>query len=260
MGVMDERQECLQKNISSVMSAQDRSLLVHVTAGCGEPAKKNMIPVRCETAKNRISPATALLTAVCCAVYAANAAGIPLPYGFVPVNFVYSLFHPGSKTLYSLSSCAAAFFMHAGIFHLVSNMWYLWIFGNAVESSIGFLKFTALYLLCGAISMLTQAAFSPLSPVPVVGASGAIAGVMGLHLALLPFSKIMTWFPPIFIFRVPAFIFLLIWFYVQYVNAGSHANEPVAWWAHIGGFIAGVIWGIVIRAGTGGKPVAKRRK
>jgi membrane associated rhomboid family serine protease len=107
--------------------------------------------------------------------------------------------------------------------------------------------------------MLTQAAVFPLSSVPIVGASGAIAGVMGLHLVFLPFSRIRTWIPPFFIFRVPAFVFLLIWFYVQYANAGSINGEPVAWWAHIGGFIAGAIWGVFVRAGGNAKPAGRKK-
>jgi membrane associated rhomboid family serine protease len=168
-------------------------------------------------------------------------------YGFVPINFFHSLFHPGMETLSSLGVCAAAFFVHANLLHLVSNMWFLWIFGTAIESSAGFFRFLSLYILCGGISLLAQAAFSPFSTVPIVGASGAIAGIMGLQLVLLPFSKILTWFPPVFIFRVPAFVFLLIWFYVQYANAGAGTGGNVAWWAHIGGFITGVIWGVLIR-------------
>lgn len=219
-----------------------------------------MIPVRCETTEKQFSLASFMLLTACCAAFAVRFSGSSLPYGFVPVNFFHSVFHPGTETLVSLSACAAAFFVHANLLHLVSNMWYLWIFGTAIEPSLGFIRFTALYLVCGAVSMLTQAAVSPLSPVPVVGASGAIAGIMGLHLVLFPFAKILTWFPPIFIFRIPAFVFLLVWFYVQYANAGLNSNEPVAWWAHIGGFIAGAVWGIFIRKSDSTRKPSNRRK
>jgi hypothetical protein len=142
--------------------------------------------------------------------------------------------------------------MHGNLLHLTSNMWYLWIFGNAMEHRLGSLRFLLLYLFCGTVSMLVQAASAPLSMVPIVGASGAIAGLMGAHLILLPLSRILLWVPPLLFLPVPSFLFLLLWFYVQYLQAGAapSGGPGVAWWAHIGGFLAGVIIGIRLRRTT----------
>ncbi len=208
-----------------------------------------MIPLRCDSTPHRVLPATALLIAACIVVYAAVQGRWRLfSGGFVPVYFTESLVHPGRSTLVQAARCAAAFFMHAGPLHLVSNMWFLLIFGTAVESRLGFMRFTAVYILCGAFSMLAQAVYDPLSPAAIVGASGAIAGVMGIHFVVLPLSRILVWIPPVFFLRVPAFVFLLLWFYVQYASAGQQGTIRVAWWAHIGGFLAGIAWGIYLRA------------
>jgi len=220
-----------------------------------------MIPLRCDTVQKRIAPATLLLIAVCCLVYAFLGRWRISSIGFVPLDFIHALLHPGRGTVTALAAVVTAFFVHANILHLVSNMWYLWIFGNAVEYHLDFLRFFGLYLLCGGMSMIAQALYAPLSAIPVVGASGAIAGVMGIHFVLLPFSRILTWIPPIFLVRIPSFVFLLIWCYVQYVNAGSIQAAPVAWWAHIGGFITGVVCGTVMRAsGSSSQIRAKHRK
>ena len=208
-----------------------------------------MIPLRCDIPQKRFPAATILVIAGCCITYVFQVRVPEFGQGFVPVRFMYALFHPGPGLLIALGNCASAFFLHAGIAHLASNMWFLWIFGQPVESETGFFRFSAAYILCGGISLICQALYSPLSTVPVVGASGAIAGIMGIHFILLPCSKILTWFPPIFIFRIPAFIFLIAWFLIQHFNAGGGSAQPVAWWAHIGGFLAGCVWGIIFRLG-----------
>ncbi|MBD3393088.1 MAG: rhomboid family intramembrane serine protease [Chitinivibrionales bacterium] len=206
-----------------------------------------MIPLRCDTPQRRPSIVTPLLLVTCLAVYVVQGRWAPVSRGFVPLEFTHALFHPGMDTLRMCASCAAAFFMHANLVHLVSNMWYLWLFGNAVENRLGAFSFIGTYLLCGGISMIAQALYAPLSTIPIVGASGAIAGVMGLHFVMLPFSRILVWVPPIFFVRVPAFVFLLFWFYVQYASAGNGSEVRVAWWAHIGGFIAGLVMGVSLR-------------
>ena len=206
-----------------------------------------MIPLRCDIAQRRFAPATILLIIACFAVYVYQGRWDLLSKGFVPLDLTHSIFYPGSNTLSSIVAVAVAFFMHGSALHLISNMWYLWIFGSAVESRLGTASFIIVYTVCGAISMISQAVYSPLSAIPIVGASGAIAGLMGIHFILLPLSKILIWFPPIFFFRIPAFVFLLLWFYVQYANAGARGNTGVAWWAHIGGFVAGTCWGIYLR-------------
>jgi len=159
----------------------------------------------------------------------------------------------------------AAFFMHGGISHLVGNMWYLWLFGPAIESRIGSGPFALLYGFCGVVSMLIQTVHSPLSTVPIVGASGAIAGIMGCSLVLQPLARLSCYLPPVFIFRVPAFVFLLFWFLIQYINVRllgtPGAPTLVAWWAHIGGYLTGAVAGgaVLFLRGGAGKGGAKKR-
>jgi membrane associated rhomboid family serine protease len=204
------------------------------------------------------------LIVICTVVYAAVQGRWELfSEGFVPVYFTESLIRPGRNTLVQVARCAAAFFMHGSLVHLLSNMWFLWIFGSAVEGRLGLFRFITVYMACGGLSMLAQAMYDPLSTVAIVGASGAIAGMMGIHFVLLPLSKILVWFPPVFFLKVPAFVFLLLWFYVQYASAGHTGNVRVAWWAHIGGFLAGIVWGVRLRISSGfsdGAKGARKRK
>jgi membrane associated rhomboid family serine protease len=148
-------------------------------------------------------------------------------------------------------------FVHGGWLHFGGNMLYLWIFGDNVEDRTGHGRFIVFYLLCGIAAALAQTAMAPLSRVPMVGASGAIAGVMGAYFVLYPKSRIVTLIPIIFIFQimeVPAIWFLGIWFVMQFVSGvGSVATAAtrnaggVAFWAHIAGFVAGVAMVMIFR-------------
>jgi membrane associated rhomboid family serine protease len=137
-------------------------------------------------------------------------------------------------------------FLHSGWLHLIGNMIYLWVFGRGVERTLGSLRFLGFYLLCGAIAALTQALTAPASEIPMVGASGAIAGVLGAYLVLYPFGKVFVFIWIIIIVRVvavPAVLLLGLWFLMQLLSAQevSAGSGGVAFWAHIGGFIAGMI-------------------
>jgi len=137
-------------------------------------------------------------------------------------------------------------FMHAGFMHIAGNMLFLWIFGDNLEDQLGHVRFLAFYLACGVAAALTQVAADPSSPVPMVGASGAIAGVMGGYLLLFPKARvdILVIFVIIFrIFTIPAWIMLGLWFGVQVVGGFGASTDGggVAYWAHLGGFVAGVI-------------------
>lgn len=207
-----------------------------------------MIPLRCDATTVRFPLATIVLMALCIGMFITGGSPVQAT-GFVPVNFFYAVLHADSQFGAALLSLLTAFFMHAGIVHLLSNMWYLWIFGAALEGTIGIGYFSVAYLVCGIGSMMAQAALTPFSAVPIVGASGAIAGVMGAHLVILPLSKVLMWFPPIFLLRIPAFVFLALWLGIQYLSMrqAGPAGGGVAWGAHIGGFLAGCVGGIVIR-------------
>jgi membrane associated rhomboid family serine protease len=156
-------------------------------------------------------------------------------------------------------------FLHGGWMHLIGNMWFLWIFGDNVEDALGHTKYLLFYLLCGFAAGLAQVAFNLGSRLPMVGASGAIAGVMGAYLVKFPHSRIVT-FVLVFVFfttiEVPAVLMLLYWFVIQlFSGVGtigySHLSQGgTAWFAHVGGFIAGMI--LVGLLGT--KPKYMRRR
>ena len=140
-------------------------------------------------------------------------------------------------------------FLHGGLLHFGGNMLYLWIFGDNVEDRMGHGRFLAFYLLCGIAAALAQTAFNPDSLIPMVGASGAIAGVMGAYFVLYPHSRIVTLLPFIFIqiIEIPALFFLGFWFLLQFLSGvGSIASSVdgsrggIAFWAHVAGFLAGL--------------------
>jgi len=161
-------------------------------------------------------------------------------YGLVPVRF-------------SFASAFTSTFLHAGWMHVIGNMWFLWIFGDNVEDRVGHLRFVAFYLLCGVFASLVQALSMPDSFTPTLGASGSIAGVMGAYFVLYPRSRVLTIIPP-FIFwvlEIPAVFFLGYWFLLQILNVGmvadANVSGGVAFWAHIAGFVAGVLLVLVMK-------------
>jgi len=141
-----------------------------------------------------------------------------------------------------------AMFLHGGWFHLLSNMWFLYIFGDNVEARLGGTRYLRFYWLSGVAAVVMQTYLLPASQVPMIGASGAIAGVLGAYLISFPRSRIASLVPILFIFtivEIPAAIFLVFWFILQ-VYSGLFAMQGasaggIAWWAHIGGFVFGVI-------------------
>jgi membrane associated rhomboid family serine protease len=146
-------------------------------------------------------------------------------------------------------------FWHGGWLHLLGNMLYLWIFGDNVEDRLGHARYLFFYLACGLAAALTQIALSPTSTIPTVGASGAIAGVLGAYVVSFPRSRVLTFVPLLFIpwiVEIPAVAYLVIWFAMQLVSGlaslhGSGADGGgVAWWAHVGGFVAGVAFVLVL--------------
>ena len=138
-------------------------------------------------------------------------------------------------------------FLHGSWMHIIMNMWFFWIFGNNIEDSMGRARFIAFYLMCGTAAALAQVAMDPASPVPVVGASGAISGVMGAYLVLYPRVRVYTLVPLGFFLTtiaLPAWAMLGYWIVLQFLGglpelAGAQGNGGVAFWAHIGGFVVG---------------------
>ncbi|MBM7854822.1 membrane associated rhomboid family serine protease [Desulfohalotomaculum tongense] len=146
-----------------------------------------------------------------------------------------------------VSRLTTTMFLHGGWFHLLGNMLYLWIFGDNVEDRMGHGRFLIFYLFTGYIATLTHVYSMPHSTVPMVGASGAIAGVLGAYLVLYPRARVLTLLPIgifINIIRIPAVLFLGFWFFLQVINqvtVSSASTQSVAWWAHIGGFLTGAV-------------------
>ena len=170
-----------------------------------------------------------------------------ITYGLVPARYsapeIAGYFGFGQQVF----SFFSFMFIHGGFWHLLGNMWSLYIFGDNVEDHLGPLRYLLFYLLCGWISGLSHLFINWHSQLPTIGASGAIAGVMGAYLILYPNSKILTFIPIFFLpyfIEVPAFFFLGIWFVIQFFSAaGTHAQSSgIAWWAHIGGFVFGIIF------------------
>jgi membrane associated rhomboid family serine protease len=148
------------------------------------------------------------------------------------------------------STILTSMFIHGGLLHIAGNMWFLWIFGRGIEDLLGHSRFLFFYLACGMIAGFCHVLLNPFSPVPTIGASGAIAGVMGAYLVKFPRARIYTLVPiVIFIttFELPAAFLLLYWFAIQFFNgAGSVgysqvSKGDVAWFAHVGGFLAGIL-------------------
>ncbi len=169
-----------------------------------------------------------------------------LIYGLVPARYTVpeiSRYFSFGQQAFSLLSFM---FLHGGFLHLLGNMWSLYIFGDNVEDRLGSARYLLFYLLCGLISGLFHLALNAHSQIPTIGASGAIAGVMGAYFILYPHSRILTLIPIFFIpyfVEIPAFVFLGIWFLLQFMSAaGPQAQSSgVAWWAHIGGFAFGLL-------------------
>lgn len=138
-------------------------------------------------------------------------------------------------------------FLHGDWMHLIGNLWFLWVFGNNIEDAMGRLRFLGFYLLCGLAAAALHVAVAPSSMVPTVGASGAISGVMGAYLLLHARSPVRTFLPPFFLFWVPAWAYLIYWFALQLLGGlpelGATVGNTggVAFWAHVGGFVAGVV-------------------
>lgn len=171
-----------------------------------------------------------------------------LVWGIVPARYSsWAHLFPLSTRILPLFS---SMFLHGGWLHLIGNMWVLWIFGDNVEDRLGHLKYLGFYLLSGIAAALLHIFTNLNSPVPTIGASGAIAGVMGAYFRFFPHARVETLIPPFFFgpfFELPAILFLGFWFLLQFYNGAlsltgrGHGFGGVAWWAHVGGFVFGLL-------------------
>ncbi len=217
-----------------------------------------MIPIR-DSIPSRTRPYISwILIAICIVIFLSMQFLMTLQqqhhllyfYGVVPIRYS----NPQWAMSFGLSSdygfsFLSSLFLHSGWLHLIINVLFIWIFAKNIEDRMGHGGFLIFYLLCGVISMLIQWFFSPGLTIPIVGASGAIAGILGAYFFLFPYARVVIWIPifflPVFV-EIPAIAFLGFWMILQIQEATRSIffegeGSGVAWWAHIGGFAAGAI-------------------
>jgi rhomboid family protein len=175
-------------------------------------------------------------------------------YGLVPARFSLALagYHVSPAAL--AVPLFSSMFLHGGWLHILGNMWFLWVFGGAVEDTLGSVPFLTFYLVCGLAGGVTQTLFSWGSQIPTIGASGAISGVMGAYLILYPRSKVLTLVPLIvffFTWRLPALVMIGYWFLIQFFSGIASLSAAqqggTAFWAHVGGFLLGAAIAVPFR-------------
>jgi membrane associated rhomboid family serine protease len=212
------------------------------------------IPIRDDTPIRRPPVVTWALIVACASVFLWQASlpsrvadRISLEFGMIPaVLFGETQLPVRLRVVPAWLTPVTSMFLHGGWLHLIGNMLFLGLFGRGVESALGSVRFGAVYLLCGIAAAVTQAAINPAETVPMIGASGAIAGVLGAYLLLFPRANVDVFIWIVIFVRlisVPAVILLGLWFLIQLVSAlGADPTRPgVAFWAHVGGFGAGLV-------------------
>jgi len=211
-----------------------------VNSGLNRPYYLKMIPLR-DVIPSRTWPAiTTIVIALNTLVFVHQSSLGERAY----VAFVYTFGLVPSE--FSLTSMVTSMFVHSGFLHFAGNMLYLWIFGDNVEDRFGHGRFVVFYLLCGTAAAVAQTVTDPTSQIPMVGASGAIAGVLGAYFVLYPHSRVLTLFPfPLMLIEVPAVILLGLWFLMNVVSGLGTIGEMnmggVAFWAHAAGFGFGAL-------------------
>jgi len=178
-------------------------------------------------------------------------------YGLVPREFTASVLARYDLLPYNVMTLFTSMFLHGGFLHIIGNMLYLWIFGNNIEDRLGHLRFIFFYFIAGIFAAAFQLLYDPSSEVPMIGASGAISGVLGAYLVIYPHARIKTLliiFVFIKIVEIPAIVLLTIWFFMQFLYAGV---DGIAWYAHVGGFIFGLASARLFIAGSGKRKTTK---
>jgi len=218
------------------------------------------LPLRDDNPTSRFPLVTIALIVLNTAVFLVLAAAprglelAALHYGAVPSAITHARPLAQPAAVPPLLTLLTSMFLHGSLFHLLGNMLYLWIFGNNIEDRLGPVRFALFYLVCGVAAALTHILFEPSSPVPMIGASGAIAGVLGAYALLYPRARVRTLVFLVFyidILPIPAGLVLGLWFVLQVLNVGMGGG--VAWFAHIGGFLAGLLL-VRLTLGRGARP------
>jgi len=215
-----------------------------------------MIPLRDDQPRFSTPLVTYFLVALNLLIFLFEAALTPdsvkillYQFGMVPANITTYLSGSSRLGLVAvLLPALTSMFLHGSWMHVIGNMWFLWIFGDNIEDYLGHFSYLSFYLASGLAAAFAQVILSPHSPVPTVGASGAIAGVLGAYFVLYPKARVLIWFPILFLFHLPAWVMLGYWFLMQFVSgaatslaAYSDTRGGVAFWAHVGGFVAGIV-------------------
>lgn len=228
-----------------------------------------MIPIRDSIRARTVPFMNYALIALCTLAFAYELRSGPeidvllLDYALVPSRFVALVSRNGILDAMPYAPLLSSMFLHAGFAHFAGNMLFLWIFGDNIEDRLGHLGYAVFYLAGGVAAGLAHVAASPESIVPTVGASGAIAAVMGAYMLLFPRAHVQSLVLFVFIVRVvsvPAVVWLGIWFFFQIVAGAQSASLPgqggVAWWAHAGGFVFGAATVLVFGLRGGRTPLA----
>ena len=182
------------------------------------------------------------------------AQGFVMHYAAIPGRVTGALALPRGAVP-PLATLFSHMFLHGSLWHLLGNMWFLWLFGDNVEDAMGKARFLVFYLLGGLVAALAHVYTEPMSRIPMVGASGAISAVLGAYVVLYPAARVLTlfwFFILIRIIDIPAFVYLGVWFLFQVLGAGEGGG--IAWYAHIGGFVAGIVLQVFfVRRGRGAR-------
>ena len=220
-----------------------------------------MIPLRDNVPRRTWPWVTVALMAVNCLVFFQEVATGPFQrnlmvqsFALIPARTTAFLAGGPVRPSLALLPFLTSMFLHGGWMHLIGNMWFLWIFGDNVEDRVGHFRYLCLYILCGLAGGVTYYYFSFNSTVPSLGASGAIAGIMGAYLITFPGARVLT-LVPIFFFlttiEVPAYLILIYWLVLQFASGvlslGFRDQGGVAWFAHVGGFLAGIPLMLLLR-------------
>lgn len=217
-----------------------------------------MIPLKDTTPRRSLPVVTLLLIAANVAVFvhqvmlSPHAAEIFInTYAFVPRKVQFAFAAKRYNFQQAFLPLFTSMFLHGGLLHILGNMWFLWIFGANVEDRMGPATYLVFYIVCGLGSGISQLLFSWGSNIPSLGASGAISGVLGAYIVFFPGSRILTLVPLFIIWftaRIPAVVFIGLWFLVQFLSGigslqapGAASGGGVAWWAHVGGFLLGLV-------------------
>ncbi|HYC89413.1 MAG TPA: rhomboid family intramembrane serine protease [Thermoanaerobaculia bacterium] len=210
-----------------------------------------MIPLRDDNPRRTFPIVTYLLVALNVLAFAWELSlGQQLDRALFNIAFIPARYWLPGHWVFDLMTIVTSMFLHGGLMHIGSNMLYLWIFGDNVEDRLGHFRYLLFYLLCGFLATFAHAVFSPGSRIPAIGASGAIAGVLGAYLILYPHARVMTLIPIFFLITIrqlPAIFILGFWFVLQLFSGVGSLGVPdaqdmggVAYFAHIGGFVAGM--------------------